>query len=37
MTDDSTGAKTAKTANTWKSNQCNGNSLGDSLPAGLCR
>jgi parallel beta-helix repeat protein len=37
MTDDSTGTKTSRTANTWKSDQCNGNSLGDSLPAGLCR
>jgi parallel beta-helix repeat protein len=37
MTDNSTGTKTSKTANTWKSNQCNGNSLGDSLPVGLCR
>ncbi len=37
MTDNSTGTKTSKTANTWKSNQCNGNSLGDALPVGLCR
>jgi parallel beta-helix repeat protein len=37
MTDNSTGTRTSKTANTWKSNQCNGNSLGDSLPVGLCR
>ena len=37
MTDNSTGARTSRTANTWKSNQCNGNSLGDSLPAALCR
>jgi parallel beta-helix repeat protein len=38
MTDDSTGTKTAKTANTWqRSNLCNGNTLGDSSPAGLCQ
>lgn len=37
MTDNSTGTKTAGTANTWGSNVCNGNTLGDSSPAGLCQ
>jgi hypothetical protein len=37
MTDNSTGTKTSRTANTWKSDECAGNTLGDSLPAGLCR
>ena len=37
MIDDSTGTKTVHTANTWRSNLCNGNTLGDSSPAGLCR
>jgi parallel beta-helix repeat protein len=37
MTDDSTGTRTAGTANIWRSNVCNGSTVGDSSPAGLCR
>jgi parallel beta-helix repeat protein len=37
MKDDSRGTKTARTANTWKSNVCQGNSVGDSSPVGLCK
>jgi nitrous oxidase accessory protein NosD len=37
IVDESTGKRTAGTANTYRSNLCQGDTLGDSSPPGLCR